>query len=330
MKKVIVAAVVLIVLLGAGAGVLYWRWVVRPLPPSGQAIVIVKPGTPLSVTAATMQRQGVLYQAWDLVWLARIEGVSTNVRAGEYAVPAHATTASLLNKLVSGDIVLHRFTIIDGWTFHELLKRLAANPLIKHTLNGLSDDEIMARIGHAGEMPEGRFFPDTYKYPRGTTDVAFLQRAYDLMHEHLHEAWLHRDPKMSLDTQYKSLILASVVEKESGAAAELPRIAGVFVRRLRRGMRLQSDPTVIYGLGKSYDGNITLHDLRTDTPYNTYTRRGLPPTPIALPSLAAIHAAMHPAYGDALYFVSKGDGTHKFSATLAEQRQAVKKYQLDH
>ncbi|HET7586911.1 MAG TPA: endolytic transglycosylase MltG [Gammaproteobacteria bacterium] len=325
MKRIILAAVIV---LAAAGGYFYWRWCVRPLAPAGQTVVIVEPGKPLSVTAAELEKQGLLYQAWDLVWLARLEGKATDVRAGEYAIPTHATTATLLDKLVSGDIVLHSFTVIDGWTFHGLLRRLENNPLIKHTLAGLSDEEIMARIGHPGELPEGRFFPETYSFPRGTTDLAFLKRAYELMQQHLQKAWENRDPSMSLDTMYKSLILASLVEKESGTLEELPRVAGVFVRRLRKGMRLQSDPTVIYGLGKEYDGNITLHDLRTDTPYNTYTRRGLPPTPIALPSLAAIHAAMHPAQGDALYFVSKGDGSHKFSATLAEHRQAVRKYQL--
>jgi UPF0755 protein len=271
-----------------------------------------------------------LYQADDLVWLARIKGQAGNIRAGEYAVPPHATTASLLAKLVSGKVVLHSFTIIDGWTFHGLLKRLEADPLITHTLEGLSDAEIMSRLGHSGEQPEGRFFPDTYKFPRGISDVRFLDRAFRMMQRHLRSEWQHRDPDMSLGSRYKSLILASIVEKESGKPSELPRIAGVFVRRLRRGMRLQSDPTVIYGLGKAYKGDITLKNLRKDTPYNTYTRNGLPPTPIALPSLAAIHAAMHPARGDALYFVSKGDGSHQFSATLAEHQKAVRKYQLGH
>ncbi|HET8552314.1 MAG TPA: endolytic transglycosylase MltG [Gammaproteobacteria bacterium] len=329
MKRLAPIAGVVVVLAVIAAGFLYWRWFVRPLPPTSQTTVVVEAGKPLGATAAALKQQGVLYQSWDLVWLARLEGKSTDVRAGEYAVPPHATTASLLDKLVSGNVILHSFTVIDGWTFHELMKRLEADPLLKHTLKGLSDGEIMARIGHPDEQPEGRFFPDTYKFPRGMSDVTFLRHAYDLMQEHLREAWAERDPDMSLDSPYKSLILASIVEKESGKLSELPRIAGVFVRRLRRGMRLQSDPTVIYGLGKSYDGDITYNDLRSDTPYNTYTRRGLPPTPISLPSLAAIHAAMHPARGDALYFVSKGDGSHAFSATLAEQRRAVRKYQLD-
>lgn len=329
MKRLAGIAGAVIALAIIAAGFFYWRWFVRPLPPASQTTVVVEAGKPLSATAAALKQQGVLYQPWDLVWLARIEGKSTDVRAGEYAVPPHATTASLLDKLVSGTVILHSFTVIDGWTFHELLTRLEADPLLEHTLKGLSDAEVMARIGHPGEQPEGRFFPDTYKFPRGMSDVTFLRHAYDLMQQHLREAWAERDPDMSLDSPYKSLILASIVEKESGKLSELPRIAGVFVRRLRRGMRLQSDPTVIYGLGKTYDGDITYNDLRTDTPYNTYTRRGLPPTPISLPSLAAIHAAMHPARGDALYFVSKGDGSHAFSATLAEQRRAVRKYQLD-
>lgn len=310
------------------AAFVYWRWFVRPLPGGGPATVIIQPGQSLRASAVKLEQQDVLYRSWDLVWLARIEGKATQVRAGEYAIPAQATTATLLDKLVGGNVVLHKLTVIDGWTFDQLVSLLEHDPLIKHTLTGLSDAEIMATIGHAGEKPEGRFFPDTYKFARGTTDVALLKRAYDLMHQRLQNAWSHRDPEMSLDSPYKSLILASLVERESGAAPELPRVAGVFVRRLRRGMRLQSDPTVIYGLGDAYDGNITRRDLRTDTPYNTYTRRGLPPTPIALPGRAAIEAAMHPARGKALYFVSKGDGTHQFSATLAEHERAVRKYQL--
>lgn len=329
MKRTARLAGLLLALAALAGGGLYYRWCVEPLPVATPTTVIVQPGQPLKRTAAALARRGVLNGGWDLVWLARLEGKSTAIRAGEYAVPPHATTAQLLDLFVSGNVVLHSLTVIDGWTFHEFLARVETDPLLEHDLAGLSDSEIMARIGHPGEQPEGRFFPDTYKFPRGRSDVALLSRAYDLMQRHLESEWAGRDPDMSLATPYKSLILASIVEKESGRAAELARIAGVFVRRLRRGMRLQSDPTVIYGLGKHYTGDITFRDLRTDTPYNTYTRGGLPPTPIALPSLAAIHAAMHPAQGKALYFVGKGDGSHQFSATLEDHRRAVRKYQLD-
>lgn len=311
------------------AGGLYYRWFLRPLPPTEAQTVIVKPGSPLKETAAMLVKQGVLYRAWDLTVLARLESSATDIRAGEYAIPPHATTADLLDILVSGNVVLHRFTIIDGWTFRQFFDRLEANPLLTHDLKGLSDAEIMARIGHPGENPEGRFYPDTYRFPRGASDSAFLRRAYDLMQNYLAGQWAGRDPKMSLPTPYKSLILASMIEKETGLKSEMPRVAGVFVRRLRRGMRLQSDPTVIYGLGKTFDGDITFHDLKVDTPYNTYTRRGLPPTPISLPGLAALHAAMHPQQGDALYFVAKGDGSHQFSATFDAHRRAVQKYQVD-
>lgn len=329
MKRIVWIPPLVVLVLLAGAGMLYYRWCVRPLPIQQSRTIIVQPGAPLSDTADKLATAGVLHSAWDLVWLARIEGKTTAVRAGEYALPAHITTARLLGIIVSGKVVLHSFTIVDGWTFREFFARLEDDPLLKHDLAGLSDAEIMKRIGHSGENPEGRFFPETYKFPRGTTDSAFLKRAYNLMQRHLADEWASRDADMSLKTPYQSLILASIIEKETGLASEMRRIAGVFVRRLRRGMRLGSDPTVIYGLGKAYNGDITARDLRTDTPYNTYTRKGLPPTPISLPSLAALHAAMHPQRGDALYFVSKGDGSHEFSATFEEHRKAVKKYQID-
>lgn len=328
-KKAVSLLSLVIVFLILAAGYGYWHWYVRPLALTVRTTLMVRPGEPLTTTASALVKKGVLYHSRDLIWLARLRQQADSIRAGEYEITPGETTASLLDTLVDGRVVLHRFTVIDGWTFSQLIKKIEANPLFDHTLKGLSASQVMTRLGHPGQRAEGRFYPDTYKFPRGTSDVAFLKRAYRLMHHYLDIEWQHRDKKRALPTPYKSLILASVIEKESGDDAELPRIAGVFMRRLRKHMRLQSDPTVIYGMGDAYNGNITYRDLRTDTPYNTYTRFGLPPTPIALPSRAAIHAAMHPANGKALYFVSKGDGTHQFSATLVEHNRAVRRYQLN-
>jgi UPF0755 protein len=209
-----------------------------------------------------------------------------------------------------------------------MLAAITEDPVIEHTLEGKSDQEIMTLIGHPELHPEGLFFPDTYRFPKGTSDVDFLQRAFQVMQNHLTREWNQRDTELPLRSSYEALILASIIEKETGAGFERPLIGGVFIQRLKKNMRLQTDPTIIYGLGKEFDGNIRFRDLKHDTPYNTYLHAGLTPTPIALPGLEAIRAALHPAATDALYFVSKGDGTHHFSATLEEHNAAVKRYQL--
>jgi UPF0755 protein len=218
---------------------------------------------------------------------------------------------------------------VEGWTFRQLLSALRRHEAVRDTLDGLSDEAIMARLGYPGKHPEGRFLPETYQFPRGTSDLEFLRRAYDGMQRALAAAWQGRAEDLPLDSPHEALVLASIVEKETGLASERARIAGVFVRRLRRGMRLQTDPTVIYGLGEAFDGNLRRRDLAADTPYNTYTRAGLPPTPICLPGKAAIEAVMHPAHGTSLYFVARGDGSHQFSDTLEAHNRAVQKYQLN-
>jgi UPF0755 protein len=210
-----------------------------------------------------------------------------------------------------------------------MLAALADNQIIEHKLTGKSDDEIMQLLGLPNQHPEGMFFPDTYRFPKGTSDVGFLKRAYQVMQKHLQREWENRAVELPLKSSYEALILASIVEKETGAEFERPLIAGVFIERLKRNMRLQTDPTIIYGLGEKFDGNIRSRDLKKDTPYNTYLHAGLTPTPIALPGLDAIHAALHPAPTEALYFVSRGDGTHQFSATLEEHNAAVRRYQLN-
>ncbi|MGA9853445.1 MAG: endolytic transglycosylase MltG [Gammaproteobacteria bacterium] len=310
-------------------GILAWRWYLIPVVGGNHAVdVDVSTGASLREAAAELHAQGALPQPLDLVWLARLRGDANAIRAGEYLVEPGTSVAGLLNLLKSGKVVLHSLTLVEGWTFAQILAAVENDAALRHTLKGLNGAAIMTRLGHPGELPEGLLYPDTYQFPKGTSDVAFLERAYSVMQTHLQTAWQARAPDLPYKTPYDALILASIVEKETAQPQERGEIAGVFVRRLEKGMRLQSDPTVIYGLGSAYTGKITYQNLRTDTPYNTYTRNGLPPTPICMPSLPSIIAALHPTPGDALYFVARGDGTHQFSASLAEQNAAVQKYQI--
>jgi UPF0755 protein len=234
----------------------------------------------------------------------------------------------LLRKLEQGLVIQHRFTIVEGWTYRQLRDLLAADLSVVQSLEGVDDAELMRRLGAEGVAPEGRFLPETYHYTKGVTDFELLRRAHIALNGHLEAAWPGREPGLPLEDADEALVLASIVEKETGVAAERPQIAGVFVRRLEMGMRLQTDPTVIYGIVSAFDGNLTRAHLRADNPFNTYTRAGLPPSPIALAGKAAIDAVLHPAEGDALYFVSRGDGSHVFSRTLAEHNRAVRRYQL--
>ena len=259
----------------------------------------------------------------------RLSGKASAIKAGEYAVEPGMTMQQLLDKMVSGAVIQHRLTIVEGWTFRELLRALESNAALCHTLpRGAATEVVMTQLGHAGEDPEGRFLPETYRFPRDTTDVAFLKRAYAAMQHTLHAQWAQRAEGLPFTDPYQALILASLVEKETALPAERRKIAGVFIRRLARGMPLQTDPSIIYGLGADFDGDIRGRDLRKDSPYNTYTRKGLPPTPIAIPGRDAIAAVLHPADGEALYFVARGDGSHQFSATLAAHNEAVRKYVL--
>ncbi|HEX6549143.1 MAG TPA: endolytic transglycosylase MltG [Gammaproteobacteria bacterium] len=328
MRTMGVAALACMLLIGY---LCYDLWYVQPVLAGSQPVTVeIAPGKPLRVVARDLARQGVLPHPAGFVLLARLRGESAAMRAGEYRIQPGTTTAELLNQFVSGHVLMHSLTIVDGWTFKQMFAAVEQDPDLLHSLQGLSPAEVMTRLGHAGQNPEGMFYPDTYNFSRGTTDVEFLQRAYQNMQRQLDAAWTARASGLPYKSSYDALIMASVIEKETAQSAERLQIAGVFVRRLEKGMKLQSDPTVIYGLGDAYNGDITFKDLRTDTPYNSYTRYGLPPTPICMPALASIEAALHPAPGDALYFVAKGDGTHQFSATLAEQNAAVQKYQLPH
>jgi UPF0755 protein len=328
--KLIGVSVLLGSFLGGWLMMDYRQFVDGPLPVAAPGYrLLIPPGASLRHVTTVLARDRILPHPLYLRWLAGLEGKSKSVQAGEYLLEPGVTPRQLLAKLVSGAVLQHAFTIVEGWTFAQMLDALGHQDAIVHTLNGLTSDQVMTRIGHPGEQPEGRFMPDTYHFPRGTTDVAFLQRAYQAMAMRLDEEWQRRDPDLPYQSPYDALIMASIIEKETALPEERPEIAGVFVRRLARHMRLQTDPTVIYGLGARFDGNLTRKDLAADSLYNTYMHAGLPPTPIALPGLASLRAALHPAAGDALFFVSRGDGSHVFSATLAAHNEAVRRYQID-
>lgn len=297
--------------------------------PANGLIFEVTPGMGIGDIARELRRQpGVLRSALYLEAFARLNGFAPNLKAGEYAIVPGTTPRRLIEQIAAGRVIQHALIVVEGWTFQQLRQALAAHPKIVHTLREANDAEIMARLGRSGEHPEGRFFPDTYHFPAGTTDEAFLRRALTAMDRRLNEVWVRRAPDSPLSDPYQALILASIVEKETALPSERPAIAGVFVRRLKKGMPLQTDPTVIYGLGAAFDGDLRRRDLMADTPYNTYVRKGLPPTPIALPGGEALAAVANPGSGDALYFVATGDGGHSFSATLEEHNRAVRRYQL--
>jgi len=325
---------VLVLLAVAGAVVYGWidyrRFVSSPLAISAQTpSVDVGKGSNLRDVIGLLREQHVTMTG-PLYWrvLAEQLRVAGRLHAGEYALTAGMTPRDLLLNMAAGKVLQRNFTIVDGWTFRDLRQALAKADKLRQDGAGLDDAQLMAKIGAPGEMPEGRFLPETYAYVKGDTDLDILRRAHAAMAKMLDTLWAQRDKQVPLATPYDALILASIVEKETGRADERPRIAGVFVRRLQNHMLLQTDPTVIYGMGESYAGNIHKSDLTTDTPYNTYTRQGLPPTPIAMPGKPAIEAALHPAQGTELYFVSRGDGSHVFSSSLDEHNRNVACYQL--
>ena len=307
-------------------GYLLWAWH-HALEP-GEDIFLVQPGTSLRAFSRQLHEKGVLPDSKSLVWLAYLKGQSRHLKVGEYRFESGISASELLEQVVEGRVIEYPLVLIEGWTFKQMRQALAQAAKLNQTLAGLSDKEVMGRLNQPRLFPEGRFFPDTYLYPAGTTDLALLKIAFEKMQRRLEQEWEARAPGLPLKDADEALVLASIIEKETGLASERPLIAGVFINRLRKRMRLQTDPTVIYGLGQKFDGNLRRRDLRNDTPYNTYTRRGLPPTPIAMPSGEAIHAALHPAQTRALYFVSRGDGSHVFSETLEEHNRAVAKYQL--
>ncbi len=312
----------------AGAGWLAW-FAYRPLSlPQVPFAFEVKPGSSLKGVARQLTAAGLLSEPWRFMVLVRLSGKAGELKAGHYLVEQPPTGLALFRMITQGEVQQNTIRFIEGWTFRQLRAALDQHPGLAHDTAGLGDAEILSRLGIAASHPEGLFFPDTYYFGAGVSDLSILRRAHALMQEHLMREWEGRDPGLPYRNPYEALILASIVEKETGAAGERPLIAGVFVNRLRLNMRLQTDPTVIYGLGSQFQGDLRRTHLLQDGPYNTYTRTGLPPTPIAMPGLDAIRAALHPAPTRALYFVSRGNGTHVFSSTLDEHNRAVARYQL--
>lgn len=322
-----VLALVLIALLAlAGYAAWYASMPIRVAAPSIE--VEIAPGSSLRATARRLEQAGVELRALQFELLARARGQDHEIKAGYYAIAEPMTPLRLLDKLARGDVMRGELRVIEGWTFAQLRAALDASPLLRHDSKGLSATELLQRVGASESHPEGLFFPDSYVFDRGSSDVAVLRHAYLTMQKHLAEQWAQRAADVPYGTPYEALIMASIVEKETGKPGERDQIAGVLVNRLRIRMALQADPTVIYGLGDAFDGNLRKGHLRTDGPYNTYTRRGLPPTPIALAGLDSLRAALRPAQINAFYYVSRGDGTSQFSRTLQEHNRAVSEYQL--
>ena len=306
-----------------------YAWLTRhPLPlPEEPYAFTVRSGASLRSVAHELTGAGVLPADWPLVALARFRGVDRTIKAGNYEIPAGTTMPGLLAKLTQGDVTQTSFTIVEGWSLRDLREALRAEPDIAKTVVDLSDAELMRAIGASQTQAEGWFFPDTYFFAAGSTDASLLKRAHRTMRERLDAAWASRASGLPINSPYEALVLASIVEKETGHAADRPLIASVLENRLQHGMRLQADPTVIYGIAERFDGSLTRRDLDSDTPYNTYVRDGLPPTPIAFPSQASLDAVLHPPPTPYLYFVSRGDGSSEFSASLVEHNRAVAKYQ---
>lgn len=291
-------------------------------------LITVPAGADLAQVATRLANAGLVTNRLGFEWRVRWAGLAGALQAGTYEALPQDTLAQLLTKIVKGRTKTFTITFVEGTRFSDLRQVLDAHAYVVHNLAGRSDEEVMTALGVQGQAAEGWFFPSTYHFKADTSDLSLLKRAHERMQNLLDENWSQRAAQLPYKTPYEALIMASIIEKETARPEERPAIAGVFVRRLEKGMKLQTDPTVIYGMGASYDGNIRRADLERDTPYNTYTRKGLPPTPIALPSAAAIEAALKPAPGDALYFVARGDGSHQFSSSLAAHDDAVRRYQL--
>jgi UPF0755 protein len=317
----------MIVSLGLFAWLAYYAISPLKLQPNSQEITI-QPKSGLRNIANQLVKQGVLNEPWRFIIIARLLNKQSYLQAGSYTLNKNVSPYQLLLSLNHGKTTQGSITFIEGRTFAQMQEKIIKNDAIKQTLTGLSESEMLKLMGSDYSVAEGLFFPDTFYFDRNTTDTVILKRSYDSMQSKLAKAWEGRDANLPYKNSYQALIMASIIEKETGKAVERPMIAGVFINRLRMGMRLQTDPTVIYGMGKYYDGNLRKKDLIADTPYNTYTRDGLPPTPIAMPGMAAINAALHPATTKALYFVGKGDGSHLFSNNLADHNLAVVRYQL--
>lgn len=332
MKRLLYGTAIAAAIMAIAIVVVGWR-VVQFLDapvavPDEGLVYAVRPGASFAAVSADLGARGVISEPQMFRWYARLSGHAHRIHAGEYLIEPQTTPAELLQKFVAGDVRLYSFTIVEGWTHRDLLGALQHHEAIVSELGEEDWPELLEALGAEATHPEGLFLPETYRFARGTRDAEILRRSHEMMMQALDAEWNGRMPDLPLDNPYEALILASIIERETAREDERARIAGVFVRRLQKGMRLQTDPTVIYGIGPDFDGNLTRKDLRTSTPYNTYTQAGLPPTPIALPGRAAIHAALNPAPGPELYFVATGfpDGSHKFSATREEHDAAVNEY----
>jgi UPF0755 protein len=332
MKKIFYGSAVVAALAAVAAIAFGWqtvRFLDTPLTVPDQGLIYdIAPGTSFAALSNDLGERGVVSHPQIFRWFARLTGDANRVHAGEYRIEAGLTPPDLLQKFVSGDVQLYSFTIVEGWTHHDLLSGLRRHEAVVQSLDDDDWTGFLESLGTQATHPEGLFLPETYRFPRGTRDVEILRRAYDTMARTLETEWERRAADLPLSDPYEALILASIIERETAREDERGKIAGVFVRRLQKGMRLQTDPTVIYGIGPDFDGNLTRLHLQTSTPYNTYTRGGLPPTPIAMPGKAAIRAALNPAPGPELYFVATGfpDGSHKFSTTREEHEAAIAEY----
>jgi len=322
-KSIVTISLIALVAVGS---YLAWAWNHELV--LGSERRVVKTGVSMHAFTRELHREGVLPDRYSLVLLALLKGQGRALKAGEYQFGPGMTQRTLLDQVVSGKVIEYPLALIEGWTFQQVLQAIHQAPKIENTLGESSPEEIMEKLGYPGLHPEGQFYPDTYYYSVGTSDVSLLRRAFTRMQARVHAEWADRESGLPLNDPYDALKLASIVEKETGLTSERQLIAGVFINRLRRGTRLQSDPTVIYGLGDSFNGNLTRKDLLRDSPYSTYTRSGLPATPIAMPGGDALYAVLHPAATKALYFVARGDGSHQFSETLSAHNKAVIKYQL--
>ena len=311
----------------ASATWLYW-YATQPLDMGALPKTFsITPGTSLHGLAVQLEKSGIVNSPRTFRLLGRILKKSTGLKAGVYEISRPLTPLALFEKIEQGDVAQAAVQFIEGWNIREVRRALRQQDALQHLSETMSDAELLAAIGASESHVEGLFFPDTYFFAPRSTDIEILRRAYQAQRDKLMAEWKDRAPGLPYRTPYEALIMASIIEKETGEAAERPRIAAVFLNRLNLGMRLQTDPTVIYGLGPSFDGNLRKENLQRDTPYNTYTRSGLPPTPIAMPGAAAVHAALHPAQTDALYFVSRGNGSHVFSSSLDAHNRAVNRYQ---
>jgi UPF0755 protein len=321
------AAILLALAMAIACGGVGYYLMAAVAPPQTPLQFDLRKGSTLTAVSRQLADAGVLTHPALFVLLGRALDKAGSIKAGNYEIEAPITPLQLLRKITEGDYTQVAIVFPEGWTVRQMRRALDAHPALRHDTSGLADGEILARLGSSEASAEGWFFPDTYYVSSGTSDLAVLRRAHRLMRDHLAAQWERRASTLPLASPYEALILASIIEKETGWAEERPLIAAVFVNRLRAGMKLQTDPTVIYGLGDNFDGNLRKRDLVADTEYNTYTRSGLPPTPIAMPGLGSIRAALNPVPSDALYFVARGDGTSHFSRTLAEHERAVTKYQ---